>query len=89
MPTYDTNGSDGSFFYQVQYTQQQDGWSLDGIRIMRGADLVFSQSIATKFYPTQAVAIAYGINRCESFVAAFTLGGISWDEFKHAHGQLP
>ncbi|MCA1322872.1 hypothetical protein [Herbaspirillum sp. alder98] len=89
MPVYDTSGSDGSFSYQVQYTQQPSGWSLDGVKVMRGADMIFSQSIATNFYRTEAVAIAYGINRCEAFVSAFTLGGISWDEFKHSHGQLP
>ncbi|MDR6740972.1 hypothetical protein J2X56_002996 [Herbaspirillum sp. 1173] len=89
MLTYETDGSDGSFCYRLEYSKCDAGWSLESMQVKRVGESVLLKRGLKKVYRTEALAIAYGINSCEDMVSSFTLGALSWNEFMNSHGQLP
>jgi len=82
MPTYETAGSDSNFLFQLRYSKNARGWSLNWMQIIRNFETLYSQFLEENYYRTEALAIAYGINRCESLVRAIAVGKVATDDFK-------
>jgi hypothetical protein len=89
MLVYETAGSDDSFSYRLQYSRRGQGWALELLEVMRDGESVLSQPGAMFLYPTQALAIAYGINTCESIASRLVAGRPSRGESLRAQARSP
>lgn len=76
MPFYETSRSDSNFLFQLRYSKNTRGWSLNRMQIIKDYETLYSQVLEENYSRTEALAIAYGINRCESFVRAITVRNV-------------
>lgn len=52
------------------------------MQIIKDFETLYSQVLEENYYRTEALAIAYGINRCESFVRAIAVPKVEYENIR-------
>lgn len=65
MPTYKTADSSGEFTFELDYSKDNIGFEMRGMRIHKDGQTLFAKENMTGFYRNEGLLQAHGIYACE------------------------